>query len=196
MAIIDALLPLRSEDIVGVFNDAGEQLFVRGTPQNQTFGFSTNRFFGGQIKAQPLSMNVSRETQVFSHPLEDGTVITDHRIILPIQIQMKFIISEDSTGSIYQEFENLLNFATEVNVKTKARTFPRMFVSSLPHLEDPSKFNALELDIVFTERQTITGPTFTPATQDLEDTNQLGEIATVVGAAIVLGVSGQSVGLL
>ena len=122
-----------------------------------------------------------RSTKVFSHPLENNLSITDHRIILPIEISMKLIISKDKTSSIYKELQSFFISADEVSVKTKADQYDNMFVSDMSHIESPEKFDSLEVDVVFTEIQTQSGAVgFSPIDQNQQNTIGLGELSIQV----------------
>jgi hypothetical protein len=172
MAIFSNLLPLSSVDIVRILNQEGEQIFVGDSPKSETFGFSVGTFLGGQLKAQPMKGFVRRDTKGFTHPLENNKNLTDHRIILPIIIDMKMLISKDKTSQIYKEFEYYFNTAAPVTVVTKAGTFDDMYVAAIPHSEAPDKFDSLEMDVRFDEIQLSANSAKTPSFFDPSNDDQ------------------------
>ena len=71
MALFDPRFPAASADVVAVFNQAtGAQVFA---------------------DARPLKAVVSETAQLMTHPLEDGSNIIDHRIILPIGLSLSIL---------------------------------------------------------------------------------------------------------
>lgn len=177
MSIISNLLPLSAKDIVAVLDENGEQIFVsadarKSTPFGDAFAFSIGSFLGGRIKAQPVKAFVNRDTKGFSHPLEDNTSLTDHRIILPIEITMTLLIAKDSKSEIYKQIEDFFINASTVQVRLKAKTFDELYISAMPHNETPQKFDTLEMDIKFREIQVKSGT----VAFDPEETNQLDTI--------------------
>ena len=177
MSIVSNLLPLSSVDIIAVFDADGNQVLVGDSPRSETFGFSVGTFLGGQLKAQPMRGFINRDTKGFTHQLENNLSITDHRILLPIVIDMKFLIAKDKTSVIYKELEELFVSGAEVAVKTKARLFEGLYISSIPHAETPEKFNSLEVDVKFREIQVPSGTvSFSPADANQQDTIERGEL--------------------
>lgn len=181
MSIVSNFLPLSSVDIVAILDANGDQILVGDTPKSDTFGFSTGSFLGGQIKAQPMKAYINRDSKGFTHPLENNKNLTDHRIILPIEIQMKLIISRDKTSQIYKELEYYFQTALPVQVKTKADTFDNLYISAIPHGETPEKFNSLEVDVRISEIQLSSNITnfpneFAPGIDEQQDTVDRGEL--------------------
>lgn len=185
MSIVSNLLPLSSVDIVRILNQDGDQIFVGESPKSETFGFSTGTFLGGQLKAQPMKGYISRDTKGFTHPLENNKNLTDHRIILPIVIDMKLLISKDKTSQIYKEVEFYFQTASPVTVVTKSGTFDNMYIGAMPHAESADKFDSLEMDIRFDEIQLSSNITnspslFAPENDYQQPTTERGELNTLV----------------
>ena len=182
MSIISNLLPLSAQDIVAILDENGEQIFVsadarKSTPFGEDFAFSIGSFLGGRIKAQPTKAFINRDTKGFSHPLENNTSLTDHRIIYPIEITMTLLISKDSKSEIYKQIEDFFLSALTVQVKTKAKTYDDLYISAMPHNETPQKFDTLEMDIKFREIQVASGTVlFAPLDTDQLDTVGRGEL--------------------
>ena len=80
----NTILSSASQDVVGVFD---QQTF------SQVFS-----------DARPIKAKVNETASVMSHPVEDGTIITDHKIINPVDIELSMIISampHDEDPSVY-----------------------------------------------------------------------------------------------
>lgn len=175
MAFFSNFLPTSALDIVAILDADGEQILVGGAAG------VLPAFLGGQIKAQPMKAYVNRDSKGFSHPLESNKTLIDHRIILPIEIQMKLIIAADKTSEIYDELEGLFTRADTVQVRTKAKTFINLYISAIPHAETPEKFNSLEVDVRFSEIQVSSNITdspnlFNPANDFQDDTISRGQL--------------------
>lgn len=166
MAILTSnYIPIRSEDVVKVTTGQGaseRQIFIADVNRIAQFGFSplSSNFVEGIIKAQPMKAFIRRETQGFTHPLEDSTTLIDHRIILPITINIPFLISRDYNNTLYEEIEQFFNSGEVVQVYTKARKNNNLYISAIPHEEVPDKFDSIVVDVTFTEIQ-VASPTIT-----------------------------------
>ena len=179
MTIIDNLLPLGSVDIVAVLDAEGNQLLTGGPREADTFGFtfSTGRFLGGQLKAEPMRATIRRVSQGFQHPLENSRTLIDHRIRLPIEVSMTLILARDSTNQIVNELISLYDNGTQVSVKAKSGMVDNLYVAELPFDETPEKFDALDIEVVFREIQTpLFTSEFAPILEIDQDTIDLGEI--------------------
>lgn len=185
MAIIDNLLPLSQHDIVAILDSSGNQLLTGETRKSSPFGntlaFSIGSFLGGTTKAEPMKAFVMEDSKGFTHPLESNRSITDHRIILPIVIEMQLSVTNDKSSEIYKELRGLYFTAETVQVRTRSETYKNMYVARIPHDESVARFNALIFDVTFREIQVevntvAAAQAFSPANPLQADTVERGEI--------------------
>jgi hypothetical protein len=140
-SFINNFLPSYATDTVAVFDQNYNQLFRN---------------------ARAIKAVVKEQSKVMEHPVESGAVITDHRIILPIEIDLSLILSsadyQDVYGSIKQYYLN----ATLLIVQTRSGIYTNQLISALPHEEDPTMFDALTVALSLKEVFMVTAQYATP----------------------------------
>jgi len=148
MGILTSSLPLLSTDSVAIYNAEGDQIFVgEKTLVNQLSGGR----LGTRNQAQPMSASVRDISRSFSHPLDNNETLTDHRIILPVEIDIAMVVTKDDNNNIFNQVEDYYLRGDEVTVKLKAREYKRMIVTAIPHRETKEVFNGLMLNVSFKE---------------------------------------------
>ena len=136
MAILDALIPSASGDIVAIIEaDTGNQLF-------QT--------------ARPMKVTVSESARMLAHPIESGGNIVDHRIILPIGLSVSLILESASYRSAYQEIRQIFRDSIRLLVRTKTDTYFNLYLQDIPHEEDPALFDTITIVLQFIETRIAT----------------------------------------
>jgi hypothetical protein len=118
------LIPSYAQDVVGIFTQDFQQLFV---------------------EARPIKASIKEESKVMEHPVETGITITDHRIIQPIEIELSIIINSVDYADVYNTIrQNFLN-ATLLTVQTKVGVYTNQLIASLPHDEDPALYDTITI---------------------------------------------------
>lgn len=102
--------------------------------------------------ARPVKAIVREEAAVMDHPVEDGTTITDHRVMLPVEIELSLILSNPADD--YARLRSLYRAAELITVQTNAATYPDMLISGMPHDETPEMFGVVPLALQL--RQVVT----------------------------------------
>ena len=125
-----------------------------------------NTFEVAYPSARPMQATVSETGRLMSHPLEDGAVITDHRIIFPTVITLSIIIDprlftfrpiagEFGFGVTYREtYESIredFRQSTQFQIQTKSRTYENMYLQNIPHEESPNQFDTITMILEFSE---------------------------------------------
>lgn len=131
-SLLDRISSSFAEDVVSIYNVSNEQVFE-------------NSF--------PMKASVSRYSNQFEHPLEDSTVITDHRVIMPVEISLIMIIPNGIYKDVYRNIRKSFNDADILEVRTKADTFSNMIIQAMPHEENPEKFDAIDIILELKETQ-------------------------------------------
>jgi len=132
-----------SADIVGVFD----------TNFNQQFPY-----------ARPLRALIRENARPMEHPLESGQIITDYRIILPIEIEIPFMIAPEYYRDTYQQIKNFYTQSQIVFVQTFTDLYPNMIIAEMPHEEHPDFYNSIRITIRFKQVLVIASQV-TPAQQ-------------------------------
>lgn len=128
--IINTLLPAFAVDYVAVFDQNFNQLF---------------------IQARAIKAVVKEQSKVMEHPVESGAIITDHRIVLPIEIDLSLILASEDYQDVYQSIKQYYLNGTLLIVQTRSGIYTNQLISGLPHEEDPTMYNALTLALSLKE---------------------------------------------
>ncbi len=137
MSLLDILQNIGTsrEDSVGIWDASWQQVF---------------------IDARPLNCSVSEPSKNMEHPLETGAVITDHRIILPIEVTMNFVIMGAQYQSVYKEIKQAYLLGTLFYIYTRAQSYANMMMIDLPHEETPDDLDTLKITIGFKQVEFVT----------------------------------------
>ena len=122
--IISTLLPSFAVDSVAVFTQDFTQIFRN---------------------ARALKAVVKEQSKVMEHPVESGIVITDHRIILPIEIELSLILAQSDYQDVYNAIRGYYLQGTLLVIQTRSGVYQNMLIQAIPHEENPDMYNALAL---------------------------------------------------
>ena len=86
-----------------------------------------------------------------SHPVEDGSTVTDFKVINPIEIELSMILNSEDYKSVYQTIKDIFVKSTILTVQTRSGTYRNMMVSAMPHDEDADVFDSLTLALKLVE---------------------------------------------
>jgi hypothetical protein len=128
--IINTLLPGFAVDTVAVFDQNYNQLFR---------------------EARAIKAVVKEQSKVMEHPVESGAIITDHRIVLPVEIDLSLVLASEDYQDVYKEIRQYYLNATLLVVQTRSGIYTNQLIASLPHEEDPSMYDALTLALSLKE---------------------------------------------
>ena len=85
------------------------------------------------------------------HPVEDGTVITDHMVVQPVEIDLSMTLTPATFRETYREIKDLFLAGRILTVITKTDTYANMLIQGLPHEEAPEMFDTVTLDLKLKE---------------------------------------------
>jgi hypothetical protein len=117
-------LPTQRYDYVGVFDQNFNEVFPN---------------------ARTLKATIKEEAKVMEHPVETGAIITDHRIILPVEIELSLIVEFDNREDTYKIIRQLYLASTLLIVQTNVGVYQNQLIASMPHDEDPDYFDAITI---------------------------------------------------
>lgn len=95
------------------------------------------------ISARALKAVVKENSKAMEHPLETGAVTTDHRIQMPIEIELSLLLASADYQEVYNQIKQFYNSGALLVVFTKAAVYENQLITDMPHEEDPDLFNAL-----------------------------------------------------
>lgn len=190
---ITALIPTLSEDVVAIF-----ALSESGADEPILEG------------AHLMHASIGEDVTFYKHPLESGRHIVDHRLILPVTIELRIILTdrasilgavlrgsldfETTARDIYQQMRELFISGTFLSVQTRTDTYRRQVIQSMPHEETSALFNGVIVAASLSEVQfELADPSFVPA--DTRDSNTIdrGSQNTLDVPSGITGVTGSFV---
>lgn len=155
--------PSVSADVVGVFDDTFRQVFSQ---------------------ARPMKALVRENARTMEHPLEKGQIISDYRIILPIEIEIPVIIMAQDYRDVYQQIRTQFLTSSLLTVQTTSSVYDNMILGEMPHEENPEFYNTLTLFLRFKQVQLVQpATTFAPVDPQNGDTQKLGAQNPAVSTA-------------
>lgn len=155
MSIGGTTLPAPSIDTIAVFDSNFNQVIAN---------------------ARPLRDEVIPRAKMMDHPLENGQIITDYKITMPLELSIQFVVTSQYYRDTYQQIWNLWQTSEILIVQTRVGSFGNMIISEQPHEETPEKFDAITMQIRFRQVQTpAQAQSFTPANPTQADTQTVGQ---------------------
>lgn len=98
--------------------------------------------------ARPLTATVFEDARLMEHPLEMGSVIADHIVIEPMEIELPCVITgELEYRATYAAIKTAFTTGTLLSVVTRTGVYSDMVITAMPHDERPQSFNAIEMSI-------------------------------------------------
>lgn len=98
-----------------------------------------------------LKATIKRDSKAMEHPLETGATITDHRIILPIGIELALILASEDYAAVYQQVRDIFIKGTLLTVQTRVDSFPSMLIEKMPHDESADMLDGVALALSLKE---------------------------------------------
>ena len=142
---LQAFISKFSADVIGIYSQDDN-----GAPLQQIV-----------TDANVMKASINTQSRVFKHPLADGSTIIDHRILLPIEIELALVITnkrrffgnavsfDDPSPSVLRNnYNTLLEYYTSgrlVGVQTRATYYPNLLIRALPHQETTEGYNGIVL---------------------------------------------------
>lgn len=97
--------------------------------------------------ASLMKANISRPSKIMDHPVEVGTDVSDHKIILQVGIELSIIIDAINRQDTYDDIADAFTDSTFLTVMTSAGVFENMVIEDMPHDESPDQYGQLALGL-------------------------------------------------
>ena len=113
----------------------------------------------GQMFAQarPLVADVYEMADLMEHPLETGSVIADHIVFRPVEIELPLMcVGELAYRSTYAALRQTFKAGTLLTIRTRTGSYPNMVITDLPHEETPDSFDAISVRLRLREARFVT----------------------------------------
>lgn len=152
--ILSTLLPQFNVDTVTVFTEEYAQVFR---------------------DARPIKAVIKESSKVMEHPIENGAVVTDHRIILPVEIQLSMILTPETYRQTYQQIKQYYLEGTLLVIQSRSGIYINQLIQEMPHEEDPTIYDTISLSLNLKQVQMVTAQyTTTPRTPKNTNTTDRG----------------------
>lgn len=102
-------------------------------------------------KARAIKATIFRTSKAMEHPLETGAIITDHRIIQPVSVELSMILASQDYAAVYQQVRDLFIKGQLLTVQTRVDSFPSMLIEKMPHDETPEMLDGVMLALTLKE---------------------------------------------
>ncbi len=128
--------------------------------------------------ARPMEMTQQESAKVMDYPVENGSLISDHKIILPIVIEMPIVVPIGDYLATYQQIKSLWERDVKLIVQTKTDVLYDFIIEQLPQKQSPDAFDKAMIRLRLREVQIVTSPSkFATAEPENQDTVKRGQIA-------------------
>lgn len=133
-AVINAVVDIIAREYVAVFDQTFTQVFRQ---------------------ARSIKAVVKETSKVMEHPVETGAIITDHRVILPTEIELSLVLNSADYPDVYKTIQQYFFNATLLIVQTKSSIYVNQLIAQMPHEEDPTMYNALTVALSLKQVQFV-----------------------------------------
>ena len=111
--------------------------------------------------------DVKESSKICEHPLEDGSVIADHQVQMPVEIRLQIVMPYYFYDTIVTELRNLKEQGTLVSVHTQGGIYTDMVFVDIPHKEDVSNVDRLSFDCTLKQAILVKGEESTLTEKDV-----------------------------
>lgn len=109
--------------------------------------------FTGEAIYQPNYMKFStkRGSTLCDHPIEDGSLVTDHKIILPREFTLTVAMPEFGGADIIATLERYFEDSEKIMVECATGIYPNMILTDIPTSITPNNLSRPLYDLSFRE---------------------------------------------
>lgn len=106
--------------------------------------------------SRPIKCSVTEPSKNMEHPIETGSVVTDHRVILPVEAELSLIMDAATYRDQYQQIKSAYLAGELFYLHTRTGIYPNMMITDIPHDETPDIFDTIALALKLREVQFVT----------------------------------------
>ena len=103
--------------------------------------------------AESMTVQVNPTSKVAQHPLEDGTSVVDHRVILATEAHVILICHGDKYIDTYNEVRQVFHSGELLTLFTAVGVRENMYIATMPHDETPDMLGAVPIALRLVEAQ-------------------------------------------
>lgn len=106
-------------------------------------------------RARPIKAVVKEESKAMEHPLETGAVVTDHRVIMPTEIELSMVLASEDYRGVYRQVRDLYYKGDLLTVQTRTDSYRNMAIVAIPHEETADLADGATLALALKEVQYV-----------------------------------------
>jgi hypothetical protein len=154
LTVVDLILATQSSDSVAIINGFTQVL------QN----------------CRPMRATVRQSSRLLDHPIENGQIISDYSVILPVEIDLQVIVTAQYYRSTAQQILQLFQTKQLLTVQLKDGNYVNMVIAEMPREEKPEMFDAFAMTIKFRQALIVKPlPTYSPLNPVQANTQAVGQ---------------------
>lgn len=111
-----------------------------------------NQVFPG---VRPIKATIREEAEPMEHPLETGALITDHRIILPVDIELSTVVAAEDYREVFRQVKDIYLRGDLLTVQTRTDSYPSMLITGIPHEETGDMQDGITLILILREAKFV-----------------------------------------
>lgn len=149
-------------------------------------------------KARPMKIGVRQSIKAMEHPLENGEITTDYRVLNPIEIDLPVKTQGLYYRGVYHEIEQLYKNSTLLTVQTRTKNYRNMVITEMPHEQLPAEYDVISMNLRFKQFRIVQKEgDYEPASAADADLTILGyqlpSVYTILGTALGLATTAQAI---
>lgn len=106
-------------------------------------------------EARPIKAAIMEDSKQMEHPLETGSLVADHRIILPVEITLTCVLVTEEYRQTYRQIKDIFIRGDVLTVQTRSNSYPSMIVQQMPHDEPPEMQDGLMMVVKLKEARFV-----------------------------------------
>lgn len=106
--------------------------------------------------ARPQRAEVSEGADLMEHPLEDGSLIADHIVALPVLVDLPSVVVAEDLVAVFDECRRIQREGELLVIQTQTATHDNMVLLSFPHDESPDAVSRPFVLLRFKQAQFVT----------------------------------------
>lgn len=95
--------------------------------------------------ARAIKATVREEAKAMEHPLETGATVVDHRILLPVEIELACVLSREGYAETFQRVKDTYLAGDLCTVQTRVGSYDSMLIIGMPHEETADMLDGVSL---------------------------------------------------
>lgn len=111
---------------------------------------------------------VKESSRVMEHPLENGSVVADHQVQMPVEIRLQIVMPYYLYDDIVEELRRLKQNGTLVSVHCRGGVYTDMVFVDIPHNERAENVSRLSFDCTLRQAMLVSGEEVTLTEADVQ----------------------------